>query len=349
MRQYQKKWKIDFILKVTSLQEFSYCDIRSATNNFGTGQMLGQGGFGKVYKGTFTIHGNDEVLAVKCFTNYPLEGKLLMDELMMLATLEHRNVVKLKGFCNNVGWFPFGRSGRGLYVCNEFCSHGSLDKHIPGLYAVSTNNPREPLGWPIRYRIIRGICVGLQYLHAHCNNIIAHLDLKPSNILLDQEMMPKIADFGLSRTFVKTKTHKDTYTTLDTSGYVAPELTEPNAKNKFKVGHKCDIYSLGVLIMAIVIGKGPTGSSDTNGVRFIRNVRTMFSHPIDREQFKWGEPWLELDDDCFEEVKRCIGLAFDCVNEDPDTRPPATELCSRLSAAPAATQAHIALPVEHFE
>ena len=84
------------------------------------------------------------------------------------------------------------------------------------LSAVSTNNPREPLDWPKRYQIILGICVGLQYLHAHCNNIIAHLDLKPNNILLDLEMMPKIADFGLSRTFVMAKTHKDTYTTSGT-------------------------------------------------------------------------------------------------------------------------------------
>ena len=80
------------------------------------------------------------------------------------------------------------------------------------LSAVSTNN----LPWPIRYQIILGICVGLQYLHAHCNNIIAHLDLKPKNILLDQEMMPKIADFGLSRTFVMVKTLKETYTTMGT-------------------------------------------------------------------------------------------------------------------------------------
>jgi len=85
--------------------------------------------------GTFTIHGNDEVLAVKCVTNDPSAGKQLMDELMMLARLEHRNVVKLKGFCNNDGWFPFGRSGRGLYVCNEFFSHGSLDEHIFGMSA----------------------------------------------------------------------------------------------------------------------------------------------------------------------------------------------------------------------
>lgn len=99
------------------------------------------------------------------------------------------------------GWF---RRGRGLYVCNEFISNGPLDKHI------FTSSGQSVIEWPIRYQIIRGICAGLQYLHQDRHANILHMDLKPSNILLDEEMVPKIADFGLSRAFLNTKTH--TYT-----------------------------------------------------------------------------------------------------------------------------------------
>jgi len=84
------------------------------------------------------------------------------------------------------------------------------------VYAARANNQQEPLGWSIRYEIIRGICDGLKYLHEHCKDSIAHLDLKPSNILLDQDMKPKIADFGLSGAFVMTKTHSYTTSTMGT-------------------------------------------------------------------------------------------------------------------------------------
>ncbi|OEL16587.1 Cysteine-rich receptor-like protein kinase 14 [Dichanthelium oligosanthes] len=263
----------------------------------------------------------------------------------MLANLKQRNVVQLLGFCMYGGWFGFGK---GLYVCNEFFSVGSLDKYI----SASTNNPQVPLKWAIRYKIIRGICIGLEYLHEQCNKTVAHLDLKPSNILLDKEMVPKIADFGLSRAFVITKTHTYTAAAMGTNGYMAPELTERKEKGS-RVGKKCDIYSLGVLILAIVMGEGPTATSDPNGVTFIRKIRERtekrMKEPSADENRKQLKRDASLgDDDCLEDVEKCIDLAFKCVEKEPEKRPSATDICGRLLPPVPSTDTtrdHVALEV----
>ncbi|KAG2547033.1 hypothetical protein PVAP13_9KG529060 [Panicum virgatum] len=221
-------------------------------------------------------------------------AKSLLDELKLLAKLEHRNVVRLIGFCNVDGWFRFGN--RGLYICNEYFSRGSLDRHIFG----SANNQRTPLRWSIRYEIIRGICAGLQYLHEVCNNTIPHMRLKPSNILLDEHMVPKIADFCLSKAFANMRTHTYTRTAMGSTGYKAPEFLERGRG----ISHKCDIYSLGIIIMAIVMGEEPRGFCDPSGLVFI-----------------------------WKDVEKCILLALECVEVDPEKRPLAREILYRLPVA----------------
>ncbi|CAL4964525.1 unnamed protein product [Urochloa decumbens] len=310
----------------TRVEEFSLKDIIRATKNFDPSHCIGEGGFGKVYKGTFrSTTGHDVDLAVKRATNHVAHTYQLNDELRILAKLSHRNVVRLVGF---------SRKGKKLYLCHELCSKGSLDKYLPG----STNNEPTPLRWSTRYEIIRGVCAGLQYLHELCNNTISHMDLKPSNILLDERMMPKIADFGLSRAIANLKTHTYTATVIGTGGYMAPELWE-----RGRVSCKCDIYSLGVLIMGIVMGGRPMPICGPSGIMFIRSVREKFifegattrslgkCSARDRAQLK-SDASLQ-DDDCLEDVEKCIGLALQCVDEDPEKRPLATYIYGRLPIA----------------
>ncbi|XP_066398791.1 cysteine-rich receptor-like protein kinase 5 [Miscanthus floridulus] len=325
MRHYEKKRR--HFQNVAGLKDFPFGHIKSATKNFDKDELLGEGGFGKVYKGTFNIDHNTKELAVKCVTN-PSMAKELKDELKILAKLQHKNVVRLVGFCNNDGWF---RRGRGLYICSELISNGPLDKKIFASLGQSV------IEWPIRYEIIRGICAGLQYLHQDHNNKILHMDLKPSNILLDEEMKPKIADFGLSRAFLNPKTHTYTRIVKGSLGYMAPEFVDNG-----RASRHCDIYSLGILILGIVMRVGPPSTSrDPCGVSFINKVREKFIVDLetttslkrcsakDHEQLK-KDASLQ-DDDSIEDVEKCVGLAFECVNEEPKKRPEAADICTRLN------------------
>ncbi|XP_066395905.1 putative cysteine-rich receptor-like protein kinase 12 [Miscanthus floridulus] len=325
MRHYEKKRR--HFQNVAGLKDFPFGHIKSATKNFDKDELLGEGGFGKVYKGTFNIDHNTKELAVKCVTN-PSMAKHLKDELKILAKLQHKNVVRLVGFCNNDGWF---RRGRGLYVCSELISNGPLDKKIFASLGQSV------IEWPIRYEIIRGICAGLQYLHQDHNSKILHMDLKPSNILLDEEMKPKIADFGLSRAFLNAKTHTYTQIVKGSLGYMAPEFVDNG-----RASRHCDIYSLGILILGIVMRVGPPSTSrDPCGVSFINKVREKFIVDLetttslkrcsakDHEQLK-KDASLQ-DDDSIEDVEKCVGLAFECVNEEPKKRPEAADICTRLN------------------
>ncbi|XP_062213338.1 cysteine-rich receptor-like protein kinase 25 isoform X2 [Phragmites australis] len=252
-RHYIRTRKLAQLKEITGLIEFSYHQIKQGTESFNEEtNKLGEGGFGQVYKGKFHIKGEEMDVAVKRVTDQTA-AKQLLDELSVLAKLVHKNVVQLVGFCTDDMWSCFGK--KKLYICNELMSNGSLDKHI---FFDSEENGRKPLSWSSRYEIIRGICDGLQYIHGYCNKKISHMDIKPSNILLDEGMVPKIADFGLSRVF-KTKdiSQKVTQNVIGSQGYIAPEYI-----NHGIVGRKCDIYSLGILILAIVMGTGPQGRID---------------------------------------------------------------------------------------
>ncbi|XP_066341287.1 cysteine-rich receptor-like protein kinase 14 [Miscanthus floridulus] len=235
--------------------------------------------------------GNEKDVAIKRVTNQDA-AKELMGELETLAKLRHKNVLRLVGFCIK---------GKKLFVCNEMLSNGSLDTHLH----VGTG--QAPLSWSTRYEIVRGVCDGLHYLHGACNNTVWHMDIKPDNILLDDQMKPKIADFGLSRSI---------------RGYMAPEFVKDG-----RVGCECDIYSLGILIMVIVMGKGPDGT-ELCGTAYINEIRQKFDASNPQQLMKYA--CLGVCDN-LEAVKKCLVLAFDCVQDKPEARPTTKEICARLN------------------
>ncbi|CAN6216724.1 unnamed protein product [Urochloa humidicola] len=223
--------------------------LRNITNNFSDERLLGEGGFGKVYKGMLQ---NGETIAVKKLnSSMPgVKDRQFENEAYHLMRLRHPNVVLLVACCSETentyveynGKYIFAEKSERL-LCLEYMPKGSLRGYLSDEFSG--------LSWDIRYKIIEGICYGLHYLHEEwqLNAPIVHMDLKPANILLDNNMVPKIADFGLSRLFSEEKTWTCTTSRDGTLGYMAPEYI-----NRGLITTKSDIFSLGVIIIEIVTG-----------------------------------------------------------------------------------------------
>ncbi|XP_037467329.1 disease resistance protein RGA5-like [Triticum dicoccoides] len=217
--------------------------LQSITNDFSQDRQIGQGGFGVVYKGVLR---NGIIVAVKRIevNQITIDDVSFRREFNSLMNNNHQNVVRFLGFCSNTHHIPRKEAGeislvnvRERLLCFEYIRNGSLDKHI--------TDELRGLEWEPRYAIMSGICKGLFYLHEEF--FFVHMDLKPPNILLDDHKIPKITDFGLSRSDEMSHT---TGQRFGTPGYVAPEY-----KKDGKTSFKCDIYSLGVIITELVTGR----------------------------------------------------------------------------------------------
>ncbi|KAM1456044.1 hypothetical protein EV1_005097 [Malus domestica] len=291
---------------VESLQ-FSFGTIEAATNKFSVHNKLGKGGFGEVYKGTLP---DGQQVAVKRLSRGSGQGgEEFKNEVVLVAKLQHRNLVRILGFCSE---------GAEKILIYEFVQNKSLD------HFLYDSGNQVNLDWPSRYKIINGIARGILYLHHDSQLKIIHRDLKASNVLLDGEMNPKIADFGMARIFRVDQTQGNTRRIVGTYGYMAPEYA---IHGLFSV--KSDVYSLGVLILEIVTGKKNTNFYNSD------NGEYLLSHVW--RHWRDGTP-LELLDvnlrDSYSrsEVIRCIHIGLLCVQEDPDQRPKMQKILLMLSS-----------------
>ncbi|KAI9114685.1 hypothetical protein K1719_014383 [Acacia pycnantha] len=195
----------DEIMTVESLQ-MDFEPIKVATNDFSDANKLGQGGFGPVYLGRL---GDGEEIAVKRLSRDSEQGEMeFKNEVLLVAKLQHRNLVRLLGFC---------LENKEKLLIYEFVPNKSLDCFIFDFVK------RVKLNWEKRYKIIENIARGLIYLHHDSRVRIVHRDLKASNVLLDEEMNAKISDFGMARLFMADQTQAKTSTVVGTYGYMAPE------------------------------------------------------------------------------------------------------------------------------
>ncbi|XP_024966160.1 cysteine-rich receptor-like protein kinase 2 isoform X2 [Cynara cardunculus var. scolymus] len=212
---------------------YSYNDLKIATHNFSDECRLGGGVFGEVYKGTFK---DGDTVAIKKTVMGSTRGKIHFDdELKIISNVHHRHLIRLLGYCSK---------GPLLFLVHEYMDNGSLDQF---LYGDKSSN----LSWRQRFEIIFGTARGLAYLHEQYHVTIIHRDIKTSNILLDNELQPKIADFGLIRLLPEDKTHLSTKLagSLD-SGFVAPEYAIHG-----QLSEKVDTYSFGIVVLEIISGK----------------------------------------------------------------------------------------------
>ncbi|XP_004512903.1 LEAF RUST 10 DISEASE-RESISTANCEUS RECEPTOR-LIKE PROTEIN KINASE-like 2.3 isoform X2 [Cicer arietinum] len=218
-----------------TLRRYKFSHIKKMTNNFKV--KLGEGGYGAVYKGKLL---NDCPVAVKLLKASKGNGEDFMNEVSSITKTSHVNVVALLGFCFE---------GRKKALIYELMSNGSLDKfiHNKGLETIGAS-----LSLEILYQIAKGIARGLEYLHRGCSTRILHFDIKPHNILLDENFCPKISDFGLSRLCTKKESIISMSNARGTIGYVAPELWNRNFGG---VSHKSDVYSYGMMLLEMVGGR----------------------------------------------------------------------------------------------
>ncbi|XP_054782840.1 G-type lectin S-receptor-like serine/threonine-protein kinase CES101 [Prosopis cineraria] len=222
---------------------FSFESIVVATNNFSFSNKIGEGGFGLVYKGTLT---DGQEVAIKRLAKSSGQGLTeFKNEAKLMAKLQHTNLVRLIGFC-------IQRDERILVY--EYMSNKSLD------YYLFDKIKWHVLGWGKRFNIIEGIAQGLLYLHKYSRLKVVHRDLKAGNILLDEEMNPKISDFGMARIFGPKGYEESTNRVVGTYGYMAPEYAMNGV-----VSIKIDVFSFGVLLLEILSGKKNNSNNDLYG------------------------------------------------------------------------------------
>lgn len=205
---------------------YSYSDIKKMTKGFK--DKLGEGGYGTVYKGKLA---SGRIVAIKILGKSKANGQEFINEVATIGRIHHKNVVRLIGFCAE-------RSRRALVY--EFMCNGSLEKYI------FSGKQQVGLTCEKMYEISLGIARGIEYLHRGCDMQILHFDIKPHNILLDENFMAKVSDFGLAKLYSTEDSIVSLTAPRGTMGYMAPELFY---KNIGGISYKADVYSFGMLLM----------------------------------------------------------------------------------------------------
>ncbi|KAJ4773291.1 Serine/threonine-protein kinase [Rhynchospora pubera] len=308
------------VLKITDegqvlreLPVFSFDAIITATDNFSYNNLLGEGGFGPVYKGVLP---EGQEVAVKRLSQSSGQGmEEFKNEVILIAKLQHRNLVRLLGCC---------LQDEEKILIYELMPNGSLDTFL------FDDEKKRQLDWRTRYKIIEGIARGLLYLHRDSRLRVIHRDLKVSNILLDEEMDPKISDFGLARIFGKDDNElNNTKRVVGTYGYMAPEYA---MQGIFSV--KSDVYSFGVLLLEIISGK---------------KISTYYNHEF--SLYLLGYAWklwyennlIELVEPAIREtcsiaeVVTCVTVALLCVQDHVNDRPTMSTVLIMLESGTAAS------------
>ncbi|CAL5189531.1 unnamed protein product [Lathyrus oleraceus] len=280
------------------LPQFDISSILKATNNFSFDNKLGEGGFGPVYKGTMI---DGQIIAVKRLSENSEQGLIeFKNEFILCTKLQHRNLVRVLGCCIE---------GEEKILLYEYMPKRSLDLFI--FDPVQS----KLLDWSMRFNILHGVARGLQYLHQDSRLRIIHRDLKASNILLDNEMNPKISDFGLAKMFGGDQIEGKTRRIVGTHGYMAPEYV---IHGLFSI--KSDVFSFGVLLLEVISGKknrSLTYHEHEHDHNLLWHAWRLWREGVPHELIDIGlkDTWAQ------HEALRCIQIGLLCVQHVPDYRP----------------------------
>ncbi|KAF8026863.1 hypothetical protein BT93_F3375 [Corymbia citriodora subsp. variegata] len=289
-------------------RRFQYDDLKKMTKSFS--EKLGQGGFGVVYKGKIR---DGSLVAVKILMDSKSSPEEFINEVVSISRTSHINVITLLGFC-------YEGKKRALIV--EYMPNGSLDKFIYSGRALNTSSSLE---WKILYQIAIGIARGLEYLHRGCNTRILHFDIKPQNILLDRDFIPKISDFGLAKLCHGRESAVSTPGMRGTVGFIAPEVV---FRNLGRVSHKSDVYSYGMLVLDMV----GIRSSDIK----VSNSSEMYFPEWIYRNLELGKD-LKLPMNATEEeevlVRKMIIVSLWCIQTNPSDRPSIVRVIEMLEGS----------------
>lgn len=290
-------------VKIDGVRSFTFEEMSMATNNFSDSALVGEGGYGKVYRGMLS---SNKIVAIKRAKEGSLQGeKEFLTEIELLSRLHHRNLVSLVGYCEEKGE---------QMLVYEFMPNGRLQ------YWLSAKS-KKALSFGMRLHVALDSAKGILYLHTEANPPIFHRDIKASNILLDSNFTAKVADFGLSRLAPVSNDQgflPDHVSTIvkGTPGYLDPEyfLTR-------KLTDKSDVYSLGVVFLEILTGMQPIsrGKNIVREVKLSYNSGTVFSI-IDSRMGSYPSEFVE----------RFVALALKCCNDKPEDRPSMLDVVREL-------------------
>ncbi|TVU22063.1 hypothetical protein EJB05_31739, partial [Eragrostis curvula] len=295
-------------------KRYRYTELKMITKSFS--KKLGEGGYGMVFKGALR---DGRLIAVKLLHNSRGDGEEFFNEVVSIVNTSHVNIVCLLGFC-------LEGSKRGLYMSN-----GSLERYI------YSENPKSALGWEQLSEIAIGIAHGLEYLHKGCNRRIIHFDIKPHNILLDENYSPKIADFGLA----KLCNPKDSIVSMagarGTIGFIAPEVF---SRSFGVVSTKSDIYSFGMMLLEMVGGRRnvQTNAENSSQVYFPQWLHDHLSHGGTLENFEVTSTTEEI-------ARKMAMIGLWCIQMMPEARPSITKVIEMLERS--ATELEIP-PMQFF-
>jgi disease resistance protein RPM1 len=283
-------------------------------------RKIGQNTFATTYMGI--LQDGTRIAVKKLGENSAVTpDKQFRKEVDNLFWIEHKNIVKLVASCCDKQKKVVEQNGTYIvvntlecFLCYEYMPKGSLDKYIYGDSSKSD--------WKMRFNIIKGICQGLHFLHRELETPIVHLNLSPEVILLDDNMVPKLSDFALSKILGKDLSPLKTESVVGKYGYMAPEYVYAG-----EVSTSTDIYNLGLIIIEIATGEKSNGSNDDKSARsFIERVRQHWTF----EYILLNYP--SVDANSLEQIKACIETGLKCVEVDQMKRPSIADIIRKLNA-----------------
>ncbi|TYJ10628.1 hypothetical protein E1A91_A11G220400v1 [Gossypium mustelinum] len=300
--------EVDRRIAFGQLKRFAWRELQLATDNFSEKNILGQGGFGKVYKGVLS---DNTKVAVKRLTDFESPGgdAAFQREVEMISVAVHRNLLRLIGFCTT----PTER-----LLVYPFMQNLSV------AYRLRELKPGEPvLAWPTRKRIALGAARGLEYLHEHCNPKIIHRDVKAANVLLDEDFEAVVGDFGLAKLVDVRRTNVTTQV-RGTMGHIAPEYLSTG-----KSSERTDVFGYGIMLLELVTGQRAIDFSrleDEDDVLLLDHVKKL-----EREKMLDAIVDRNLNKNyIMQEVEAMIQVALLCTQSSPEDRPAMSEVVRML-------------------
>ncbi|KAA8537770.1 hypothetical protein F0562_027650 [Nyssa sinensis] len=282
-------------------------ELEVSTNGFADENVIGEGGYGIVYRGV--MEDNTRVAVKNLLNNRGQADKEFQVEVEAIGRVRHKNLVRLLGYC---------AEGAHRILVYEYVDNGNLEQWLHG-----DVGPCSPLTWDIRMNIILGTAKGLTYLHEGLEPKVVHRDIKSSNILLDKQWNPKVSDFGLAKLLGSGRSYVTTRV-MGTFGYVAPEYASTGMLNE-----RSDVYSFGILLMEIISGRNPVDYSRPPGeVNLVEWLKTMVT---DRNAEGVLDPKI-TEKPSSRALKRALLVALRCVDPNAQKRPKMGHVIHMLEA-----------------